>query len=25
MPDGWAGRWDVRETIRKQYTIWRTR
>ena len=25
MPDGWAGRWEVRETIRKQYTIWRTR
>jgi uncharacterized protein len=23
-PDGWAGVWDVRETIRKTYTIVRT-
>ncbi len=23
-PDGWSGRWDVTETIRKTYTIVRT-
>jgi len=23
-PDGWSGVWDVRETIRKTYTIVRT-
>ncbi|MDQ1616404.1 MAG: uncharacterized protein QOJ60_2343 [Actinomycetota bacterium] len=23
-PDGWRGTWDVRETIRKVYVIWRT-
>lgn len=24
QPDGWTGRWIVRETVVKQYTIWRT-
>lgn len=24
-PDGWRGRWEIRETVRKLYTIWRTR
>jgi uncharacterized cupin superfamily protein len=24
MPDGWTGRWEVRRTLVKQYTIWRT-
>jgi uncharacterized cupin superfamily protein len=23
-PDGWSGRWDVRETVRKTYTIVKT-
>lgn len=22
-PDGWRGRWHVRETVRKHYVIWR--
>lgn len=21
-PDGWSGTWDIRETVRKVYTIW---
>ncbi|CAN5595746.1 cupin domain-containing protein [soil metagenome] len=21
-PDGWRGTWDIRETVRKVYTIW---
>jgi uncharacterized cupin superfamily protein len=21
-PDGWRGRWEIRETVRKIYTIW---
>ena len=24
QPDGWTGRWVVRETVVKQYTIWKT-
>ncbi len=24
-PDGWSGRWDVRETIRKTYAVVKTR
>lgn len=24
-PDGWRGTWDIRETVRKVYTIWNTR
>ncbi len=24
-PDGWQGRWEIRTTVRKVYTIWRTR
>lgn len=24
-PDGWSGEWDVRETIRKTYTVVKTR
>jgi uncharacterized protein len=24
-PDGWRGRWEVRETVRKIYVIWGTR
>jgi uncharacterized protein len=24
-PDGWKGRWEIRQTVRKIYTIWRTR
>ena len=24
-PDGWKGRWDIRQTVRKVYTIWHTR
>jgi uncharacterized cupin superfamily protein len=24
-PDGWSGEWDVRETVRKTYTIVKTR
>lgn len=23
-PDGWRGTWDIRETVRKIYTIWNT-
>jgi uncharacterized protein len=23
-PDGWRGTWDIRETVRKVYTIWKT-
>jgi uncharacterized cupin superfamily protein len=23
-PDGWRGTWDIRETVRKVYTIWAT-
>lgn len=23
-PDGWRGTWDIRETVRKVYTIWTT-
>jgi uncharacterized cupin superfamily protein len=23
-PDGWKGRWQIRETVRKVYTIWHT-
>jgi uncharacterized protein len=23
-PDGWRGTWDIRETVRKVYTIWNT-
>ncbi|MGW6458429.1 cupin domain-containing protein [Streptomyces sp. NPDC055078] len=23
-PDGWRGTWDIRETIRKVYTLWST-
>ena len=23
-PDGWRGTWDIRETMRKVYTIWTT-
>jgi uncharacterized cupin superfamily protein len=23
-PDGWRGRWDIHETVRKVYTIWNT-
>lgn len=23
-PDGWRGTWDIRETVRKIYTIWST-
>ena len=23
-PDGWTGRWEVRQTVRKIYTIWST-
>ena len=23
-PDGWRGTWDIRETVRKVYTIWST-
>jgi hypothetical protein len=22
MPNGWAGRWEIRETIRKHYLFW---
>jgi uncharacterized cupin superfamily protein len=25
QPDGWRGRWVIRETVVKQYTIWKTR
>jgi uncharacterized protein len=24
-PDGWKGRWEIRQTVRKVYTIWHTR
>jgi uncharacterized cupin superfamily protein len=24
-PDGWKGRWKIRKTVRKVYTIWHTR
>ncbi|MEA2485690.1 MAG: uncharacterized protein QOD46_801, partial [Actinomycetota bacterium] len=24
-PDGWKGRWEIRQTVRKIYTIWHTR
>jgi uncharacterized protein len=24
-PDGWKGRWKIRQTVRKVYTIWHTR
>ncbi|MBN3454891.1 DUF861 domain-containing protein [Mycobacterium sp. DSM 3803] len=24
-PDGWRGTWDIRETVRKVYTIWNSR
>lgn len=24
-PDGWRGHWVVRETVVKQYTVWKTR
>jgi uncharacterized cupin superfamily protein len=24
-PDGWRGRWEIRQTVRKVYTIWHTR
>ncbi|GAA1692319.1 cupin domain-containing protein [Microbacterium sediminicola] len=24
-PDGWAGEWNIRETVRKVYTIWNTK
>jgi uncharacterized cupin superfamily protein len=24
-PDGWTGRWKIRQTVRKIYTIWHTR
>jgi uncharacterized cupin superfamily protein len=24
-PDGWRGRWEIRHTVRKVYTIWHTR
>jgi uncharacterized protein len=23
-PDGWSGRWEIRETVRKLYSIWHT-
>lgn len=23
-PDGWSGVWDIRQTVRKVYTIWNT-
>jgi uncharacterized cupin superfamily protein len=23
-PDGWKGRWEIRQTVRKVYTIWHT-
>ncbi len=23
-PDGWQGTWEIRKTVRKVYTIWRT-
>jgi uncharacterized protein len=22
-PRGWSGRWEVRQTVRKQYTVWK--
>jgi uncharacterized cupin superfamily protein len=25
LPDGWRGRWQIRQTVRKIYTIWSTR
>jgi uncharacterized protein len=25
LPDGWKGRWEIRQTVRKIYTIWQTR
>ncbi|HXG76934.1 MAG TPA: cupin domain-containing protein [Gaiellaceae bacterium] len=24
LPDGWSGRWDVRETVRKSYAVVKT-
>jgi uncharacterized protein len=24
-PDGWRGRWEIRQTVRKVYTIWHSR